>query len=231
MNGNYFNLYDEFGNLIDSVQAMSDSVVFSSLLAGVYNYQTSHSGTCGTQNQDIYVIQPNQINSNFLTISDTFYIDTSGFAAVYFKNLSVGAFETHWDFGDNSTSTNQNPTHLYNNPGNYIVTLTIFNDSVQTCSDVFQKSITVISPLSVGINALDNKIKLDYYDGEIHYETSTFLSNIHVFRIFDMKGNLLKKGCFSGNQGKIDINTFNKGLYVISITDNDKLIKTLKFTK
>ena len=51
------------------------------------------------------------------------------------------------------------------------------------------------------------------------------------FRIFDIKGNLLKKGFLSGNQGKIDINTFKKGLFVISITENDQLIKTLKFTK
>jgi len=30
-----------------------------------------------------------------------------------------------WDFGDNSTSTERNPTHTYNDPGTYTVTLTV----------------------------------------------------------------------------------------------------------
>ena len=30
-----------------------------------------------------------------------------------------------WDFGDNSTSTTQNPTHTYNVPRKYTVTLTV----------------------------------------------------------------------------------------------------------
>ena len=72
LNGNYFNLYDTQGNMIDSVQATSDSVVFSYLSSGVYNYQTSHSGSCNTQNQDIYIIQPDEVIADFSTISDTF---------------------------------------------------------------------------------------------------------------------------------------------------------------
>ena len=33
-----------------------------------------------------------------------------------------------WDFGDGGTSTNQNPSHQYINPGDYGVTLTVTND-------------------------------------------------------------------------------------------------------
>ena len=33
-----------------------------------------------------------------------------------------------WDFGDGTTSTDQNPTHTYSNTGNYTVTLTAFNN-------------------------------------------------------------------------------------------------------
>jgi PKD repeat protein len=29
-----------------------------------------------------------------------------------------------WDFGDGETSTEQNPSHTYGNPGNYTVSLT-----------------------------------------------------------------------------------------------------------
>lgn len=39
-----------------------------------------------------------------------------------------------WDFGDNTTSTQQNPVHTYQNPGTYSITLTVTD--VFGCSDV-----------------------------------------------------------------------------------------------
>lgn len=47
-----------------------------------------------------------------------------------FTNTSVPANCTYlWDFGDGSTSTVANPTHVYGSPGNYIVNLTVTNSS------------------------------------------------------------------------------------------------------
>ena len=42
--------------------------------------------------------------------------------SIIFNNTGRGT-SFHWDFGDGSTSTENNPTHTYNTPGNYIVTL------------------------------------------------------------------------------------------------------------
>ncbi len=44
-----------------------------------------------------------------------------------------------WDFGDGSTSTQQNPTHIYTKPGIYTVTLTVTDNDSQSSS----KSITL----------------------------------------------------------------------------------------
>ena len=47
---------------------------------------------------------------------------------VSFTNSSVNAEEYLWDFGDESeSSTQKHPTHLYDGPGNYMVTLTAMN--------------------------------------------------------------------------------------------------------
>jgi uncharacterized membrane protein len=46
---------------------------------------------------------------------------------VYFKDLSEGKITSwKWEFGDGATSTEQNPTHAYQKPGEeYVVTLSI----------------------------------------------------------------------------------------------------------
>lgn len=47
--------------------------------------------------------------------------------AAVFSNTSVGASSYLWDFGDGSTSTATNPTHIYNAPASYTVTMTATN--------------------------------------------------------------------------------------------------------
>ena len=49
-----------------------------------------------------------------------------------FNNESIGAFNYIWNFGDNTTSTDINPEHLYPNPANFNVMLVAKN---QYCSD------------------------------------------------------------------------------------------------
>jgi len=48
--------------------------------------------------------------------------------SVQFTDLSSGAVANgwSWDFGDGSTSTEQDPTHVYTAPGEYTVTLTVW---------------------------------------------------------------------------------------------------------
>ncbi len=60
-----------------------------------------------------------------------------------FMDLSAGnPDEWFWDFGDGSTSTEQNPVHLYNTPGIYQVCLEITN-STTNCTDTLCQDITV----------------------------------------------------------------------------------------
>ena len=78
-----------------------------------------------------------------VSFSDNLYIDNSG--SMTFNWYAVPCFDYLWDFGDNSTSTELNPTHIYSNPGTYQVTLTV-TDLYNNCSDNFSTTIT-INPL------------------------------------------------------------------------------------
>ena len=57
-----------------------------------------------------------------LSVGFTAFIDAAGI--VHFTNTSAGEFQSwEWSFGDNTTSTDQNPSHTYASAGTYNVTL------------------------------------------------------------------------------------------------------------
>lgn len=62
---------------------------------------------------------------------------------VQFTNSSSNYSSSLWNFGDNTTSTQTNPQHCYNTPGNYSVTLTVTNSQGCTNSLTTPSMITV----------------------------------------------------------------------------------------
>src|SRR5690606_20299906 len=69
-------------------------------------------------------------------------------SVVTFKDESTDATKWFWDFGDGSTSTLQNPSHIYATPGFYNVKLIVRNK--KGCSDTLVKDnfIHVRGPVS-----------------------------------------------------------------------------------
>jgi extracellular elastinolytic metalloproteinase len=61
---------------------------------------------------------------------------------VQFEDLSTGADSWFWDFGDGTTSTEQNPEHSFPGSGEYLVTLTVTNAG---CSVSYQQEVSIIS--------------------------------------------------------------------------------------
>ena len=48
---------------------------------------------------------------------------------VEFENTTPEASSFEWDFGDGGTSTQESPTHIFDDPGNFDVKLTATNDA------------------------------------------------------------------------------------------------------
>ncbi len=62
---------------------------------------------------------------------------------IFYDNSSGQPVSWHWDFGDGTTSTEQNPTHYYTDAGSYTVTLTVTDANQQTSSVTHTVTITV----------------------------------------------------------------------------------------
>lgn len=71
---------------------------------------------------------------------------------VSFTNTSVNGISYQWDFGDGTTSTDQDPApHFYGSYGDYTITLRVLNG--QGCQDIATQVVHVYQPPQVQIGA------------------------------------------------------------------------------
>ena len=73
---------------------------------------------------------------------------------VGFHDQSTGATTWSWDFGDGGTSAAQNPYHVYAEPGDYTVTLTVTGPGIPS-TDTETKSAYIKIPFKVAPSSLD----------------------------------------------------------------------------
>ncbi|MGC9337541.1 MAG: PKD domain-containing protein [Candidatus Cloacimonadia bacterium] len=67
----------------------------------------------------------------------------------------------YWDFGDGGTSTEENPTYIYEDPGTYTVSLTVINEAINVDTEIKEDFITVISTgMAEDDSSLPSKVTL-----------------------------------------------------------------------
>ncbi len=78
----------------------------------------------------------------------TYYADSTDPHLIYFVDLSTPAdsiYDWYWEFGDGTSSTEQNPSHLFGDAGTYQVCLSI-NNTIGVCMDTYCMEIVVGTP-------------------------------------------------------------------------------------
>lgn len=110
------------------------------------------------------------------------YDSCDGSGTVQFNNLSSGATQYRWFFGDSSQATTANPNHSYLLPGTYTVQL-VAGENVCNTSDTLETQITI----SFRTNQLGMASEFDACDPERNVLASVDLSRIDTgdFQIFD----------------------------------------------
>lgn len=81
----------------------------------------------------------------------------AGYTSFIFSDGTTGGtppYTYQWQFGDSSSSTSQNPAHIYTNAGNYTITLAATDSSLAgTTSTIVKASyVKVFAPLAAGFS-------------------------------------------------------------------------------
>lgn len=153
--GNYLNYQWQFNdgsgweNLTTSTMytgVKSPYLTIFSPTAGMdgYLFRCSVTNPCNTDllSTEVELVLVNQMQADF-------QVSALGNGSYQFQNNSLNGNSFLWDFGDGTTSVEENPAHTYADFGNYIVTLTVFGP----CGDdVFSDDLVVAVAPTAGFS-------------------------------------------------------------------------------
>jgi PKD repeat protein len=105
--------------------------------AGLYNVTLNVSNSSGSSQ----VTEPALIRVNAIPAANFSFIANGNI--IQFSNTSQGNGILQWQFGDGQTGTGTNPTHIYSQPGTYVVRLTVTNECGQSTREI---PITIAAP-------------------------------------------------------------------------------------
>ncbi|TET23080.1 MAG: PKD domain-containing protein [Candidatus Stahlbacteria bacterium] len=97
---------------------------------GTYTVRLTATNADGsdTETKANYITVTEALQASFTANPSMGYVPLTHRMEVTFTDQSVGnPTSWTWDFGDNGTSTEQNPTHVYTSAGEFTVTLTVSN--------------------------------------------------------------------------------------------------------
>ncbi|MEO1260492.1 MAG: S8 family serine peptidase [Bacteroidota bacterium] len=185
-----------------------------------YNWRVTYNEPCGRSAVNVEVGPVGDAPAVDYSISaDTVNIDDNELVA--FTNSSTNTVEWYWNFGDGTTSNDENPTHSYDQPGIYVTSLTALN--MDGCSGsafypivveksnisstppppVFDKIMVFPNPV---INQLSVAIDLPVF------KTVTL-------RLADSTGRIWEQAEYQGANGNLqmEVSTLPPGIYFLMV--------------
>jgi PKD repeat protein len=136
---------------------------------------------------------------------------------VSFVDQSTGSItEWHWDFGDGSTSDEQNPTHVYSTPGSFNVTLTV-NGTQGSDSEIESDFVYNL----VGSIFVDNTFhtKPHFYSGSV-FKFDKVIINTGSIKIPEEELGYSRMFYSSCNSCNYYVGTFHRGTLFCTVGDS-----------
>lgn len=223
-------LYSGDGSHPSAIGSMAAAYTFYTVIFKNSPYDSNYSGSISSDTMDIVREAVNEVVFNnpeewylndYLPSAD-FEFDAQNLE-VTFTDLSENSTGWHWDFGDGNTSEEQNPVHIYTQPGNYTVRLTS-----EKCSenDFTEKTVTVESMSVSDVSNSELKIYPNPVKDLIYLDAKEKISEI---RLYDLAGKYFGELKLS-NQNSADLSSIVSGIYLLKVK-TETGIYNLKFVK
>ncbi len=175
-------------------------------------YGVTVTTSCGTGNSELLIGDANPTAS---------FTSVSAFLTHEFTNTSINGDTYLWDFGDGSSSTDENPTHAYAENGSYEVCLTVENDcgSNQDC-----KTIT----FTVGVEdiELDNQITMQPNPAKdlvtFNWNVTSPMVNVDILNVQGQSvAHYQLNDVQAGSTNNINVSGFERGVYLVQFRSEE----------
>jgi PKD repeat protein len=187
-------------------------------------YTLNITDACGSGNQSIVITENTVPVASFTT--------STSFVTGIFNNTSTGGGnQTYlWNFGDNTTSTQMNPTHIYNAVGTFTVTLTVTNEcgtntttSTITVSNLGIEEVEGVGSIAVYPNPSNGIFQLDFNTN------NEMIITVQVTNVLGETVFVKNVGSVNGiHKDAIDISKASPGVYYVNILSNNEKVMTNK---
>ncbi|MBX2959484.1 MAG: T9SS type A sorting domain-containing protein [Flavobacteriales bacterium] len=219
--------YDESMNVVATRNQVSSTQDIVDLQPGTYRLEVLNT-PFGTVSNVLTISQPNLINAAFDAVipnqlengfsssieNDTLKATTQ--QLIDFTNSTSDATEYAWDFGDLSSSTLENPQHMYFNSGVYQVKMIAKNGS---CESDSYKYIQVDETTSINETNLFDEVNVIVKENNLNVLMNNNYSGVVSFEVLNSLGQTVyssSKQIASNHIEEIKLNVAS-GVYMLKI--------------
>ncbi|WP_445712193.1 T9SS type A sorting domain-containing protein [Flavobacterium sp.] len=200
-------------------------LVACSMYAAIYQEEVTISNYLGgvsqvnaTYFQDIadQIVLQNKANwlINTFNLHADFDSQINNFT-VNFTNNSVNYDSLEWDFGDGTTTTDENPTHVFSSNGIKTIQLKAIKNG---CEEIITKQITIGTLANESFNNKTIKIYPNPVNDVLHLSNS----NVFTFKIINSLGQIVYENVRNDSEHSINLSFLNSGIYYIATNKNQK---------
>lgn len=233
---------DAFNNVVVTSVNKLGSDTIKNLTPGIYTVEVTNNVSSEVAMNTFEITEPQDISSSFLTLSNNENGDISSTTTadtlnvmkgieVFLENNSENATSYQWNFGDLTSSSIENPGHIYFNTGVYKIELISSNGS---CSKTSVQFVNVENAL--GVDEISNG--LDFQLVNVAGGFDLILNNDNVSNLSIVINNSLGQEVLSKNL-RVDSNhreriqlEDSQGIYYVTLkSSNTSVTKKIVLTK
>ncbi len=174
-----------------------------------YNWKIQYSSDCVSNLTPVYAVINQSPTAHFEYNVNMNTVD--------FNNTSTAFNSYSWDFGDGTYSYEENPSHTYENTGNFVVNLTAEN-SCETSTFTDTVTIDTINGVNTADVSKDVVIYPNPAKDKIYFKTK---EKIKTVTLIDING---KKYKTKIENKVLDVSFLSKGIYIVKITTKKSII-------